>query len=284
MDLQRSGERGDGRQKALLQPDEGELRHGISTPGLGGKPRGTHFAVGGKPPIEVELQCFSRKAIDHDLLDSALGKGFAETAKIRFEAPDHDRFEVLRANLNATCEALRIQDLQQGGEGVAVPVVRRRAEEQPVLEALRQAAHDLGELARHRIAPATGRGGVMSLVEHQQGTGAELAQYVREACRVGLLGEEAMGDDEAGARRPRVDPKAAGPPQLGNPLPIDDLEGEAELGLELVLPLHRHGRRRRDDDEFDASPQQHLAHDKAGLDGLPEADVIGDQQVDARQP
>ena len=54
--------------------------------------------------------------------------------------------------------------------------------------------------------------------------------------------------------------------------------------LELVLPLHRHGRRRRHHDEVDAPSQQHLAHDEAGLNRFPETDVVGDQQVDAGQP
>ena len=78
--------------------------------------------------------------------------------------------------------------------------------------------------------------------------------------------------------------EAAQAPQLANALAIDDVEGEAELALQLVLPLVRHGGRRRDDDQVDAASQQQLARDQARLDRLAEADVVGDQQVDARQP
>ena len=38
-------------------------------------------------------------------------------------------------------EALRIENLQQGGEAVGVPVVRRGGKEETVLEARRQIAH-----------------------------------------------------------------------------------------------------------------------------------------------
>ena len=72
--------------------------------------------------------------------------------------------------------------------------------------------------------------------------------------------------------------------QLGEALAVDDVEGEAELGLELVLPLQRHRGRNGDQDEVDAAPQQQLAQDEAGLHGLAEPHIVGDQHIDARQP
>ena len=66
-------------------------------------------------------------------------------------------------------------------------------------------------------------------------------------------------------------------------LAIDDGEVEAEFLRQLVLPLQQHRRRRGDDDHLDAAAQQHLSNDQAGFDGLAEADVVGNQQIDARQ-
>jgi hypothetical protein len=56
------------------------------------------------------------------------------------------------------------------------------------------------------------------------------------------------------------------------------------FALEFVLPLHDPGRWRRDDDQIDAAPEQELARDKPGLDGLTEPDVIRNEKVHPRQP
>jgi hypothetical protein len=116
----------------------------------------------------------------------------------------------------------------------------------------------------------------MGLVEDQQRTGAELAQHVSKAGDVGLFSEQAVGDDEARARRPRIDREAAQPTQLAQALAVDDVKRQAELALKFVLPLHRHRGRRADNDEIDPAPQQQLARDEPGLDGLAEADIVGD--------
>ena len=71
--------------------------------------------------------------------------------------------------------------------------------------------------------------------------------------------------------------------RLQQVLAIDDREVEAELLRQLVLPLQQHRSRRRDDDHLDAAPQEQLSNDKTGFDRLAEADVVGDQQIDARQ-
>ena len=66
-------------------------------------------------------------------------------------------------------------------------------------------------------------------------------------------------------------------------LPVDDREVETEFLRELVLPLQQHRSRRSDHDHVDAAPQQQFPHDQTGFDRLAEADIIGDQEVDARQ-
>jgi hypothetical protein len=62
-----------------------------------------------------------------------------------------------------------------------------------------------------------------------------------------------------------------------------DCETQPETGLQPIGPLPQHRGWRCYDDEIDSSAQKQLAQDQAGLDRLPEADVIGDQQVDPRQ-
>ena len=68
---------------------------------------------------------------------------------------------------------------------------------------------------------------------------------------------------------------ARGPPGAAHRQP--------EARLQLVGPLPEHRRRCRDDDEIDALAQQELAQDQPALDRLAEPDIVGDQQVDARQ-
>ena len=70
----------------------------------------------------------------------------------------------------------------------------------------------------------------------------------------------------------------------GDVVAVEDLEDEAEALLELGLPLLEHRRRRRDDDRLRLLAQQQLARDQAGLDRLAEAGVVGDEEVDAREP
>jgi hypothetical protein len=48
--------------------------------------------------------------------------------------------------------------------------------------------------------------------------------------------------------------EAAPAAQLADPLAVDDVEGQAELAFELVLPLHEHGGRRGDHDQVDTPP------------------------------
>ncbi|MEP7006547.1 MAG: hypothetical protein ABI810_11220 [Sphingomonas bacterium] len=92
-----------------------------------------------------------------------------------------------------------------------------------------------------------------------------------------------MGNDEARAGVPGVHSEPALAPQVRNPLPVDDVEREAELGFEFVLPLDGHRRWGRDDDEIDPLSQQQFSRDEAGLDGLAQAHVVSDKKVHARK-
>ena len=100
---------------------------------------------------------------------------------------------------------------------------------------------------------------------------------------VGLVDEQAVRDDEARVRGPGIRREAALPPQSREVLPVEDHERQPELRLQLVLPLPDHPGRRRDESEVHPPAQQQLAEDQPGLDGLARADVVRDEQVDARQ-
>ncbi len=52
---------------------------------------------------------------------------------------------------------------------------------------------------------------------------------------------------------------------------------------QLVLPLQQHRGRSRDDDHLDAATQHQLLNDETGFHRLAEADIVGDQQIDAWQ-
>ena len=92
-----------------------------------------------------------------------------------------------------------------------------------------------------------------------------------------------MRDYEGGTRVPHIDAEAMLALHRGDELAVDDPEGETELGAQFVLPLQGHGGGRGDQREIDAPAQQKLAQDQARFDGLAESNVVGDQEIDARQ-
>jgi hypothetical protein len=70
---------------------------------------------------------------------------------------------------------------------------------------------------------------------------------------------------------------------LSHILAVIDDEGETEALLQLLPPLGYHGWRCGDDDSLDPLSQHQLAKDQSRLDRFPQADVVGDEEVDARE-
>ena len=68
--------------------------------------------------------------------DFALRECLTKAAQVRLQTTHHDWLEVLRARLNATREALRVEHLEQRREAVGMAIVRRGSQKQPVLKAL----------------------------------------------------------------------------------------------------------------------------------------------------
>ena len=161
--------------------------------------------------------------------------------------------------------------------------MRRGGEEQAVLEPGRQIADGAGESGLDAVA-AAGRGcGVMRLVEDQEAAFEPRAEPLAHRIGVGRVDQQVVRDEETAVRAPGVDaeaPLAAHSRDVGA---VEDLEDQAEALLELALPLFEHRRRGGDDDGLRLAPQEQFAGDQAGLDGLAEAGVVGDEEVDAGQ-
>jgi hypothetical protein len=84
-------------------------------------------------------------------------------------------------------------------------------------------------------------------------------------------------------RRPGVDPEAPLAAAAGDELAAHHLEAQAEAAHHLVAPLQADRGRADDQDEAGLLAQDQLLQDQAGLDRLAEADVVGDEEVGARQ-
>ena len=267
-------ERRDRGEKALLEVGEQEAR-----PGAAGRGLPVVVEHGGQP----QLGRVRRQPADPDGLDDAFRKGLPKTAEVFLEPADHDRLQLFGLDVDASGEALRIEDFEQRREGVGMTVVRGGGQEKPVFEKRRDLAHRPRELA-FQSPGRSGRGRrVMRLVEDQHRAGPERRKEFAEPAHVGLVGQDAVGDDEARADAPRIGREAARPPGVQQVLAVDDGEVEAEFLRQFVLPLQQHRGRRRDDDHLDATAQEQLSNDETGFDRLAEADVVGDQQIDARQ-
>ena len=150
-----------------------------------------------------------------------------------------------------------------------------------MLEAPAEVADRSGELGLDPVAPAARRRGVMGFVQNKHATRKQLTQPFAHRVRVVRIDEQVVRHEEAAVGTPRVDPEA---PLLANPgeiRAVEDHEEEAEALLHFGLPLLQHGRGSGDDDCLRLLAKQQLAGDESGLDGLAEAGVVGDEQVDA---
>ena len=202
-----------------------------------------------------------------------------------FRAPDHDILERLPApHLDAAREPVGVEQLEQGREAVRVAVVRRRRQEQPVLEASREVADGAGELRLDAVAPAARRRRVVRLVEDEQAAGPQGAEPRPHGVGVARVDQQVVRHEEPAVGHPRVHAEAALAPHPRQVGAVENLEDQPETVLQLALPLLEHRRRRRHDDGLRLPAQQQLAGDQPRLDGLAEPGVVGDEQVDPRQP
>jgi len=110
-----------------------------------------------------------------------------------------------------------------------------------------------------------------------------LLDLLRDWYQEVLVPQQMVRHDESRVRGPRVHRE---PPLLAHAtdvVPVEHHEGQPEALVQLLFPLQRHRRRRRDDDAPDALAHQQLADDEPGLDRLAQPHIVRDEQVDARQ-
>lgn len=134
------------------------------------------------------------------------------------------------------------------------------------------------------IAPfTTGRGGVVSFVEDEEGPRCKVPQPGAQRGGVLLIAEQRMREDEGVMGLEGVDLETPFAPPLRDVPPIQHHERETEPLLELVAPLVDHGRRAGHQNPVDLLAHEQLAEDETRFDGLAEAYVVGDEQVDTRE-
>jgi hypothetical protein len=205
-----------------------------------------------------------------------------ELAEVALEAPHHhgsERTGVLDGN--AAREADGVEDLEEGAEGVRVPVVRRGAQEEAVVELGGEVADGGGGGAVDGVLARRGRRGDVRLVEDEEALLGAVAEVGEE--RVAVLGaaDQRVADDEAVVRRPGVHAEAALDAPAGDELPRHHLEAEAEAAHHLVAPLKADRGGTDDQHEVGLLAEDQLLEDEPRLDRLSEPDIVGDEEVRA---
>jgi hypothetical protein len=123
----------------------------------------------------------------------------------------------------------------------------------------------------------------MGLVEDEHRARREHPQPVTQRRGVLLFAQQGVRDDEARVGVPWIDAEALFPTTTGDVLAVENLKAQTEAGIEFITPLQHNRWRRADNDATHLLAHQHLAQNEAGLDGLSQADVVGDEQVYTRQ-
>ena len=190
---------------------------------------------------------------------------------------------------DAAGEALVVEQFQQRGEALRVAVVRRGREEQLVLEVRRERADGLRCAASRwrtgrartgrRCAPrrrSAGRSGAGRSARRSAGSASRNRRSGRSRLRKSIevirRGKWVHGLTCSPRSRRRSFISVA----------VDDAELQAELVAHLVAPLDLQRGGADDQHRARAVAQDQLLDDQARLDRLAQADVVGDQQVDAR--
>jgi hypothetical protein len=154
-----------------------------------------------------------------------------------------------------------------------------------VLEVRADRANEACPLALQRVMRPGGGGDVVRFVYDQEIELARMAcvrwQDIPHGAKPLATLDPVHRGDEPWMGGPRVGMDATFAPQLFDISGIDHAELKAELFQHLDTPLLLE--RGWADDQYGTGtvPQQHLLDDQPSLDGLAQADVVGDEQIDA---
>src|SRR5712692_7665911 len=205
-----------------------------------------------------------------------------------FKAADHDGVQLFAVNLDPPGETLVVQQFQERGKALGVAVMGRRREKQLVLKVRREAAQGKGSLRVRGVLSLPGWSDVMGLVDNEQVKFARVGrlatgwQHFAEEAQRTLALEEVNRGDETRKVCPGIDVQPPLAAQVFQKRAIDDAKFQAELVAHLVAPLHL--QRGRADNQYLARTMTYdkLLADQARLNGLTQADIIGNQQVGTR--
>ena len=106
---------------------------------------------------------------------------------------------------------------------------------------------------------------------------------VLEGLSVGVVNKEAVGNEEVRIGCPRINRVALFLADALDVFAVEDFESEAEAIFEFGLPLIEHRGRAGDDNVLDAFAKEEFGGNEPGFDGFAEADVVGDEEIDAGQ-
>jgi hypothetical protein len=124
---------------------------------------------------------------------------------------------------------------------------------------------------------------MVRLVEDQQGTRQQLAELVAQAGRIRLVDQQTLGNEKARVRGPGIGAVTPFATNAGQVFAVEDGGRKPKARFELVAPLQQHRRRAHDDDVVNLPTEQQFARNEPGLDRLAKADVIGNEEIDARK-
>ena len=153
-----------------------------------------------------------------------------------------------------------------------------------MLEPAAEIADRPSELRLDAVTPTARRGGMVSLVEDEQTAGQKGSEPFAQRVSVNRVNEQVVRDQEATVRAPGIHAETALLPDLREVGAVEDREQQAEALFHLRLPLLQHRGGGSDNDGVDFLPEQQLARDEAGFDGLAEAGIVRDEQIDPWQP
>ena len=284
--FQRGGEGGGAGEQPLLQRLQhelgGELLGVVLAPGL------AQFGVLAEGGVDglLLLRVGDFQRLQHPLREP--GRAVPLRRQLGLEPAHHDRIKLLAVGLGATGETLVVEQFEQGGEDFRVAVVRRGRQEQLVLKVRGQHPEGLGAQRVGGVLAPARWGAVVRLVHDQQIIPAGVDRLVwprqdfPEQPQRTLPLEEVDGGDEPGEMRPGIDVDAPAAPQFLHQRAVHDAEVEAELVPHLLLPLDLQRRGADDQDAPGTVADDEFQGRHAGLDGLAQAHVVGDEQVDPR--
>src|SRR6185437_420095 len=98
----------------LLEAHDEQARRGLRAASGTGEASFACLAVFIQKSGQHQLRCVVRKVVDRNADNVALWESTLHRADVFLEPPYHDLPERLRADLHAACEAIGVEQLQQG--------------------------------------------------------------------------------------------------------------------------------------------------------------------------